>query len=67
MPRPYRIDPRKAHDRAVKAAAARYAPRALIRSLAKATLTDAELAALAAILAASLAGKAAGGSEETAA
>jgi hypothetical protein len=56
--RRYNTDPVMAHDRAVKANRARHSPSTYIRALARATLTDADRAALAALLASSLAGQA---------
>jgi hypothetical protein len=59
MPRPYRIDPDVAVARAKIANRARHSPSTYIRSLARdaAKLTDEDRAALAKVLAASLAAK----------
>jgi hypothetical protein len=61
--RPYRIDPAVARERAIKAGRARHTPSTYIRILTRAELTDDDRAALAALLAASLAGRPAGDGE----
>jgi hypothetical protein len=50
----YHLDPARRRDRAALAGRASHAPEAHIRALARATLTDAHKAALAALLAAAL-------------
>jgi hypothetical protein len=57
MPSTRNCSPDMARERASKAARARHQPAVYIRALAKATLTDADLAALAELLAASLAAR----------
>jgi hypothetical protein len=57
----YNTDPVMAHNRAKIANRARHSPSTYIRALGRARLTDADLAALAALLASALAGQQAPG------